>query len=310
MIERSPVTRLRRLALLAGATALGVAAAACADPTASCQGQEASALDVTFATDSFRVGEQRLPTVRAVLRCGGTQVLDSGQFRVQTAPGQVAVPLGDTRVLALDTGVATVTITHGTIDTSFAVAVLPPLPVGLIEISPRTASVPSGSPGQTFSARVLDVRGRELPPAWSRVTWSADDPAVQFAAAGRAYSLVAGTYQVRAALQGVTATATLTVTPQPVSWIFVGRREAVTGPILVGDTVGLYADGYITGPGSTLVFVRRGADEWTVADTTIGRVLPDSGGARVVALKPGLTTVRARMGETWGGFFFEVKATP
>lgn len=135
-------------------------------------------------------------------------------------------------VTARSAGLWTVVATSEGVSGSAAVRVLDP--VASIELSPSEAEVTVGS-RVALVATARDATGTEL--AYPTFTWTSSDPRVASVASGTVSGLEPGTARISAISQGVTATATVTVTA-PVASVVVTPSYASLG---IGEQVQLRA---------------------------------------------------------------------
>jgi uncharacterized protein YjdB len=166
-----------------------------------------AAVAVTPPSATLAVGEARtfVATPRAAdgsTITGRTVTWSSASPGIATvsANGVVTgVGSGTTQILAqVDgiTGTSTVTVQR--------------IPVSAVQVTPPSASVPTGSTTQ-LAATPRDAGGNAL--AGRTVTWSSDNNAVATVTSdGRVLGVAPGTTTVRATSEGVTGTATVTVT--------------------------------------------------------------------------------------------------
>jgi uncharacterized protein YjdB len=238
-------------------------------------------LELTPDSATLEVGRQR--TFFATARDINGITLTGRTVSWSTSnPGVAALAAGGL-VTAVAEGTATLTATVEGVTAVATVRVVPPTVarVAQVRIQPDSLALAVGSTG-SFSAVALDAQGSVL--TGRPVSWSAVSPQVASVGAGGSVTGVApGTTQVRATVDGVTATATVRVFRAPVARVTIQPDSLVLAPGSSGafSAVALDAQGNaLTGRAVT----------WTVANTGVATL---GGGGSVTAVAQGTATITA-----------------
>ncbi|HXG45312.1 MAG TPA: protein kinase [Gemmatimonadales bacterium] len=201
-----------------------------------------------------------------------------------SAPGVATVGAGGT-VRGVKPGRATVTASLDGKTASVLVEVVAPAPpvdaaesVASVAVTPETASVPVGAVVR-LSATVVGSRGTRLD---RPVRWSASSSAAAVSQAGEVQGLAPGTAIITASSEGRAGTATVRVTPVPVTSLSV---EPAAAQLKVGDSLRLVATPRDARGGA----LAERAVKWESSDPAVASV----GGGLVVARGAGLATITA-----------------
>ncbi len=159
-----------------------------------------------------------------------------------------------------------------------------------IEVTPATATLEVGDT-QEFAATVRDQNGDEM--TGVTVIWASTNETVgTIDADGTFTALAEGTASVTATAEGITGTATVTVTSdEPV--VTTIEVEPTTVSLTVGDTVTFSAT-VLDQNGGTMTGITVA---WTSDNETVGTINPDG---VFTALAEGTTTINATVGDVFG----------
>ncbi len=252
-------------------------------------------IEVNPPTSSITIAQTRQLT--ATLRAVDGTILTGRKVDWSSDPQSVAAVDASGLVTPIRVGEATITASaEGKSGT--AVVTVVPRPVASVEVSPPTAVMVIGDERQfTAIARASDgtvLDGRE-------VAWSSGDPDVAFVSDnGLVAALSDGTTTIRAAIEGRSATAQVTVVVPPVETIDI---EPTSFDLVVGQERQLIAtlrsvDGQaITGRSVT----------WSSDDPDVATVDPSG---NVTARAVGLTTIRATADGKFAGATVRVQPRP
>lgn len=161
-------------------------------------------------------------------------------------------------------------------------------PVAQVDISPYTLSSFIGTSYQIV-ARGYDANGNGPVPG-RPVTWSIDDPSVATISSTGVLSYVGtGTTTVRATIDGVQGTRSVTSRVRPVQWIYVSPNSATA---TTGGTVHFTAEVY--GEGSVRLYDRPVT--WTVSNPSVATIVSTgTTSVNVQAVAGGTVTVTATL---------------
>lgn len=256
-----------------------------------------AALDVTPAIPSIPAGLLQQFFATGTFSDGTTKDMtsevtwnstDAGVATVSNATGSNGL------ATTLVQGTATITATFGNISGSTLLTVIPATIIA-IEVDPPDLSIPRGSTQQFTAAGILsDDTVIDLTP---EVTWSSSAAGVATVSnetgfEGIATAIVPGTATITAAYQGLTGSATLTVTPATLVSIAI---TPVTSSIALGtfqqyNAIGTYSDN------STLDI----SDSVTWSSTSLSVAVISNAGGETNGLATstgvGSTTIKATSG--------------
>ena len=177
-------------------------------------------------------------------------------------------------------GVAVITATSEGKSATATITVIP-IPVATVNVAPGAATVVAGGT-QQYTATTLDSNGNGL--TGRSVTWTSDNAAVATVnASGLVTAVGVGTTTIRATSEGITGTATITVTPPPVASVDV---TPPTASIVVGATQQLTA----TPKDANGNALTGRAVTWSTSDATVATV--DTNGL-VTGIAVGTATITA-----------------
>lgn len=243
---------------------------------AACGGDGGSVIDppstvalvtVAPATVSLKAGdtEQLVATPRS---SNGTAL--SGHTITWTSSKEsVATVSPSGLVTAVDTGTATITATTEGKSGQATVTVGPP--VGLVQVTPATASLAVGATVQ-LQATPRSASGVALP--GREVTWSSTDNNVAtVSTTGRVTAVALGEATIKATSEGVEGTATITVTN-------VAPPVDNTAPVLAGVTI---AQDTLS-PGDTAVVTLRVTDAGSGVQSVTANLTAPSGTHTVASI--------------------------
>lgn len=220
---------------------------------------------------------------------------DTAVARVDAGGRAVALAPGTTRITALAEGV------EGAADLTVTLAPPPPPPaVASVDVGPLTATVPMGATTH-FAAIPRAADGTAL--TGRVVTWSVVHPAVAaMAPDGGATGLSAGTTVVRASVEGVTGSGTLTVTD----------TATVVGSVTVAPSVAAVE----TGQSVALSVVVRDLGDAVIEGVPVGwwseapAVATVGADGTVTGVAPGSAVIRAASGGVQGSATVTVSDAP
>lgn len=227
------ILRSRVLRPFAAAFCVGVIAASCDGGPSTPSDADIGSIEVTPSTLSLTAGTTRSLTARVVgpsgEPLGGVPVFWSTQnpnVAIVSEAGIVtAVAPGETQIAASKGGKSTIV----------PVTVVG-LPVGLVRVSPTTATVFVGA-SASLDAEVFDAGGGVV--TGRQVTWaSANSSIATVSESGVVIGMSAGTVAITATASGVSGTAVITVRPVPVASVDV---SPATGSVFIGQSVQLSA---------------------------------------------------------------------
>jgi uncharacterized protein YjdB len=171
---------------------------------------------VTIAPSSITVGSRA--TAAATVRDGAGNALSGRTVTWSSGNAAVASVDGSGAVTGVAPGTAEITATSEG-RTGTASITVTPVPVSSVTVTPATASLVIGGT-QQLTASARDATGAVL--TGRAVTWTSGTPAVaSIAATGLVTAVAAGTAIITASIEGVAATATITVTQTPVASVTV-----------------------------------------------------------------------------------------
>lgn len=268
-----------------GSTSLTITSATLAalDVTPAIPSIPAGLLQQFFATGTFSDGTTKDMTSEVTWNS-----TDAGVATVSNATGSNGL------ATTLVQGTATITATFGNISGSTLLTVIPATIIA-IEVDPPDLSIPRGSTQQFTAAGILsDDTVIDLTP---EVTWSSSAAGVATVSnetgfEGIATAIVPGTATITAAYQGLTGSATLTVTPATLVSIAI---TPVTSSIALGtfqqyNAIGTYSDN------STLDI----SDSVTWSSTSLSVAVISNAGGETNGLATstgvGSTTIKATSG--------------
>jgi uncharacterized protein YjdB len=257
---------------------LVLAALACGDSSTEPEAGAVGRIELAPAEQQIPIGESR-PITLTVYDAGGSAVeTPSGAFWSSSDPavadvsqdGMVtAAALGEVQIAASVVG-----------KSATAKVTVVPVPVARVEVSPSSLQLRVGQSG-TLSARTLSAGDADLGRA---VSWSSGDTDIATVDnAGRVTARGAGTTQITATSEGITGSATVTVSEAALASLHVTPSDPRVG---VGQSVTLTA----------VLMDERGQEvtgrsiAWSTANAEIATVTADG---RVSGVSPGTTAIRA-----------------
>jgi uncharacterized protein YjdB len=170
--------------------------------------EEAAVAEVTVTPSSATLVSGQATTLNATVRDGDGNALTGRTVTWSSSNSQVASVNSNGRVTGGNSGTATITATSEGVSGTAQITVSV-VPVAFVEVSPASASVSVGQSAQ-FQAIARDASGTELP---NRVpTWSlSNDNIASINQSGLVTTQSQGTTTVRADIEGIEGTATLTI---------------------------------------------------------------------------------------------------
>ena len=229
MALATPGIALRRAAL---ALVVSVVAASCDGASEPSDGDIAS-IEVTPSSLSLTAGTTRALTAR-VLDASGAPLGGSPVFWSTQDPDVATVSAAGI-VTAVAPGATQIAASKGGKSALVPVTVVG-LPVGLVRVSPATATVLVGA-STTLSAEVIDAGGG--PMTGRPVTWSSNNAAIATVSSdGMVIGVTPGIVSITATASGVSGTAVITVRPVPVASVTI---SPATGSVFIGQSLQLTA---------------------------------------------------------------------
>ncbi len=155
-------------------------------------------------------------------------VITGVSFAWSSSNSAVATVNANGHATAVNAGSATIRATaEGITGTASLTVTEPPPTVATIEVNPSTASIEEGD-SQQFNATAREADGSEI--TGVSFNWSSSNSAVAtINAGGLATAVSAGSATIRAAAEGVTGTASLTVTEPPPPPALRSRTGSISG---------------------------------------------------------------------------------
>ncbi|MFT4114142.1 beta strand repeat-containing protein [Silvibacterium sp.] len=247
-----------------------------------------TSIAITPSPFSLAVGESQQMTATGTFSDGSTQNLTNSVAWTSSSPTVATVSLNGL-VIASQPGTATISATNGLITASSTLTATSAV-VTAIAVSPAAATLAAGQTQQYAATATMSDGSQQN--VTSSVHWSTSNVAngtISNIAGtnGLLVTLTPGTFTVSAALNGVTGTASvtvtsailtsLTITPSPVS-LPAGTTQVLT-------VTGNYSDGSTANVTSTATWTTSSAATATVAT-----------GGTLSAVSPGSATVTAHVG--------------
>lgn len=235
---------------------------------------------VELTPDSLSLGVGATARLGVLVRDRSGALMDPSLVTFSSSDEGIATVSDDGVVTAAAPGRADIVGTAGSVTATVSVEVVRES-VGRVSITPTTVSVSAGRT-TTLVATVLDAAGREL--TGRQVVWLSTNPAVATVGdSGRVRGVSQGVAIITATVEGVTASAGVTVTRARVATITLTPADDT---LEVGDTVTIVASLLdATGravPDATVTWASSAPDVATVAPSGL-----------VTAVAPGTTEVTA-----------------
>ena len=170
---------------------------------------------VTPASAALTVGQGT--QLQATLRDASGNILTGRTITWTSSNGAVATVSATGYVTTVAAGSATITATSGGVSGSASVSVTAPAPapVASVAVTPATAALTAGQ-GTQLQATLRDAAGNVL--TGRALTWSSSNTAVaSVSATGYVTAVGAGSATISATSEGISGTATVSVTAPPVS---------------------------------------------------------------------------------------------
>ena len=258
---------------VAGAACLASFALGCGDSTSA---PRVRAVDVTPAVASLEPGQSQ--QFVAAARDGGGNVL-AGRTATWTTGAPTLVGISATGlVTAVSPGSATITATVDGVS-GMAEVTVRPVSVASVSVQPSPAALFVGDT-QQLSATARDVKGTVL--TGRAVTWTSNAPLVAtVAASGAVTGVGAGSATISATIDGVTGSASFTVTLSAVTSVTISPASVA---LAVGQVQALFAT-----PSDARGKAQAGrALAWSTAAPSVASV---SASGVVTAVGAGATTI-------------------
>ncbi len=237
-----------------------------------------AAVSVSPASASLVVGATQALTASA--RDAAGNALTGRTVTWSSGTPSVAAVSAAGVVTAVAPGSATITATVEGVTATAALTVTP-VPVAAVSVSPASASLVVGTT-QALTASARDASGNVL--TGRAVTWSSGAPAVaSVSASGVVTAVTPGSATITATVEGVTATAVLTVTPVPVSAVSVSLTPSSIQQFATGVATATLRDA--SGNALTGRIVT-----WASGNPTVAVI--DASGT-MTAVAPGTTVITA-----------------
>jgi|GEM_PF-2334267 len=248
--------------------------------TATVEVSRAGVATVEITPDSLSLGVATTARLGIIVRDRTGELMDPTLVTFASSDSAVATVSGDGVVTAVAPGRAEIVGTAGEVSARVSVEVVREA-VGRVTITPTTASIPAG--GSTrLTVTVADASGREL--TGRQVTWRSTDGSVATVTdSGRVRGIAIGVAVITATVEGVSASAGITVTRARVATVTISPENDT---LVVGDSV-------------TLEATLRDASEDPVPGATVAwnsetpSVATVASSGRVLAVAPGTTVVTA-----------------
>jgi len=213
-----------------------------------------------------------------------------------SAPGVAAVS-STGRVRALSLGSTRIDATVDGVTASATITVVP-VPVATVRVTLGSASIAVGST-TTATAETLDATGSVL--SGREVVWTSSNTAVAtVSATGEVRAVAIGTASITATSEGVSGSATITVSPVPVATV---RVTLTDSSLTVGETAVATAE--VRSAGGAVLSGR--VVTWSSSDSLVARV---SAAGVVSAIGAGLATITATSEGIAGNALVTVAAPP
>ena len=196
-----------------------------ASATITVTARPVSLVRITPGSATISVGSS-IPLQAEALDASGAEVL--GRPVTWSSSNETIAVVSTSGIVAgLSAGSVTITATIDGRAGTAAISVAPQ-PVASVTITPVIDSAFIGE-RVTFRATALDAQSRALPDRF--VLWSSNNPAVATVSSdGEVIALALGSARIRATVEGISADATMVVTPVPVASIAVVPNQVTLNP--------------------------------------------------------------------------------